>query len=519
MIPKILVPVIAVAVVVIIAMFGFSSQNYAIHALLILAPVGMMLAGNIPLVFVIIIALYRSTLIVPGLPQGLAVVDVAILFIVLLMLATNAISKNRFQSKDLAPNWLIAFFCVVALTIYVRGIGIRIFGSDLWGGMSYVKLTVYILFYLVCRQITFTETMIKRSLIGMVLLSLIPVAAQLVFLLSGGKIYQQFAFVEAYATGLLGTLDAMQGGGQSTARFYFSGFGVSLLTAGLAFLPFTGWRRFLLAFIVLFSTVMALLSGFRSTILLTIGLVYVYALLIYPHRRISITAAGIAAFFAALLLLIPFIRDMPSAVQRALAWVPFFDIPFEIRLDASLSTTWRLGVWEMAIKEIPEYLLIGKGFAFASIDLLGGFMARDADIHAFISHNYHSGPISLMLDLGVAGFVTATMFMVLLVVDTLRGYVAMRKLRIAPMVFRLYCILGAMIIYQVFAFYLIYGDARSSINDILFNATILQVIRYNYGKKPTEPAPDSEKDSIGPSSPLETASATSNIRKAPRGRG
>lgn len=478
MIPRALIPVIAVAVVFLIALYGFTTRGYAVHALLVGLPIVLILVSNIPLVFGLTLALLRSQLIIPGLPQGMMLFDGMVMFLTALIIGHHAITKRKIVHWGLSHRFAIAFLAVVLATIAVRGIGIRFLGSNLWGGFPYINLITYILFYLTCGRVVFRESQMKKAMIWMLVFSLIPVFAQILFYISGGAIYQQYAFVKAYASGLLGTLEGLESGTQ-TSRFYFQSFGFSLLFLALAFLPFRGGRKLILILCILFAFGISLLSGFRNVVLGTLGTVYLYVMLMYPKYRVGVTVCVGLAFAALLVALTPFVPNLPGGVQRALSFVPWYDIPYQIELEAEVSLTWRFEIWNMAWREIPDYLIIGKGFAFPRHVLDTYSVRYDTQLHAFYAHNYHSGPISLLLDLGVGGLVFGTLLMIFVVVDAYRGYGQLRRLA-PPFIFRLYTVFFAYMTYLVLAFYIVYGDARSTIADILFYAAVLQILRNNF---------------------------------------
>lgn len=478
MIPRALIPIIAVAVVVLIAMFGFTTRGYAVHAMLVGVPVVLILASNIPLVFTLTLALLRSQLIIPGLPQGMMLFDVMVMFMTALIIGQHAITKKKVVQWGPSHRAAIFFLAVVLVTIAARGIGIRFLGSSLWGGFPYINLITYILFYLTCGHVVFQEKQMKRAMILMLLFSLIPVFAQILFFASGGAIYQQYAFVKAYATGLLGTLEGMESGGQ-TARLYFQGFGMSLLFFALAFFSFEGRKKLLLVLCILLALGISLLSGFRNVILGIMGTLFLFIMLTYPKKRIPVTIAVGLSFVTFLVALTPFIPSLPGGVQRSLSFVPWYDIPYEVRYEAEVSLEWRFDIWDMAWDEVPDYLVVGKGFAFNK-SLLDAYTVRyNTRINAFIAHNYHSGPLSLLLDLGLAGLITGTLLLLFVVIDAYRGYEDFRN-KASPFIFRLYTVLLAYMIYLVLAFYIIYGDARSTIADILFYAAVLQILRNNF---------------------------------------
>ncbi len=229
MLPRALISALAVAFVVFIAFFGFTSGGYMIHALLLVTPVVLMLAGNTGMIFTLILGLQYSDLILPGLPQGLNLQDVFILLLIALIIGRYSITKKRVARWQLSHYVIFGFSIVLLVIIAIRGIGIRFLGGTEWGGFAYVKIFISIGFYMLCNRVNVTDRQMKIGLILMILMSVVPAAAQALFFISGGTIYLQYMFLEAYSSGLLSTLDAMQSN-DGTARFYITGMASAFVT-------------------------------------------------------------------------------------------------------------------------------------------------------------------------------------------------------------------------------------------------------------------------------------------------
>lgn len=500
MLPQILISILAVAIVVGIAIFGFTSGNYMIHALLLIAPLVLMLSGNIGLVFTLILGLRYSDLILPGLPQGLNLLDVMIMFLIALVLGRYSITKKRIAQWQLSHYALFGFSLVLLLVIALRGIGIRFFGSSEWGGFVYVKLFISIGFYMLCNRVEITEKQMKNGLILMILMSAIPASAQALFYLSGGTVYFQYMFLEAYSSGLLSTLDAMQSD-SGTARFYFTGMASAFVICAMAFFPLHRRTRMLFVLFLLTGFFITLLSGFRGA---TVGIAVttmLYMILYYPERRTLIMAGGVAVFAGSLLVLTPFIPDLPAGIQRALSWVPWYEIPIHVKVDASVSTEWRFEVWKEAWSHLPNYLLLGRGLTFNASQVEAALALRDTISWAYISHNYHNGPLSILITTGLPGSLLFVAFSIAVCAEALRGFKAIRRHARSPFLFRVYTVFMAFLLYAVASFYILYGDMKSSLPNILFLAAFLQVLRSNFLGDPS-PAPAPPPPTPRPLSPF-----------------
>lgn len=479
MLPQFLIPMLAAAAVVLIAIFGFTSGNFMVHAVLLAAPVVLMLAGNIGLVFTLILTLHYSDLILPGLPQGLNLQDVVILFLIALVIGRYSITKKRITSWQPSHYALFGFSLVLLVTIAIRGIGIRFLGGSEWGGFAYVKIFISIGFYMLCNRVKVIDSQMKTGLILMIVMSAIPAAAQVLFYISGGTVYFQYMFLEAYSSGLLSTLDAMQSG-SGTTRLYFTGMASAFVICAMAFFPLHKRKRFFFALFWMAGFFINLLSGFRGA---TVGIVMItllYFLLYYSSRRAMIISIGLAVFVGLLLGLTPFMSDMPAGVQRALSWVPWYDIPIHVKMDAAISTEWRFEVWKEAWRYVPNYLVLGRGLTFNPDQVDAALALRDTISWAYVSHNYHSGPLSVLITMGIPGSVFFVLFCIAICSEALWGLKAMRQQARSPLLFRVYTVFMAYLLYAVASFFVIYGDMKSSLPNILFMAALLQILRSNF---------------------------------------
>ena len=99
-------------------------------------------------------------------------------------------------------------------------------------------------------------------------------------------------------------------------------------------------------------------------------------------------------------LLIPFANKLPFTFQRSLAFLPLKLSRAAVQ-DAEASKEWRLGIWKDALPTVPQYLLLGKGYAISKSELdVASSRAFNyaSDIESVdIAGNYHSGPLSVVI--------------------------------------------------------------------------------------------------------------------------
>lgn len=481
--PRFIIPLAGVLIVVLIAVFGFTTRGYSVHVVLVGAPLLLMLSGNVGLIFALVIGLRYSDLIVPGLPQDMNLMDLGMLFLIGLLIVRHSISKQHVNKWYLHDYMLIGFLLVMLWTIVIRGIGIRFLGSSEWGGFTYVKIAISAFFCLFCGRVRITVRQLKFGMILMALLSTVPAIAQLLFYASGGALTAQYMFVEAYFSGLVGTLDALQSD-RGTVRLYFTGMASAAALAAMIFFPLHRKTRWLFLLFTGTALGVILLSGFRGA---TVGLLvttFLFLFLYYPRQRFPLVVFSIMAAGLLLLGLTPFIQDVPAGIQRALSWVPWYEIPASIEYDASHSLNWRLQVWRETMAYLPAYLWVGRGLTFDPVLMNAALSLGDSISWAYISHNYHNGTLSLLVTMGIPGAFFFAMFCITVMIHIYRGFFALRQSGAEPVVTRIYVAYTALATYGVLAFFLVYGDMKSTVPDLFFMVAMLKVLRINFIHNP-----------------------------------
>ena len=93
--------------------------------------------------------------------------------------------------------------------------------------------------------------------------------------------------------------------------------------------------------------------------------------------------------------------------------IPGVIVQQEASQDADITTEWRIDVWERGVKSLPDYYLIGKGFAFKEADIISANNISngtyDATDWALVTSSYHQGILSLLIVFGIPGLITGMM--------------------------------------------------------------------------------------------------------------
>ena len=167
------------------------------------------------------------------------------------------------------------------------------------------------------------------------------------------------------------------------------------------------WRTVLLMLLAL----LTLVGGFRSSM---INLIMVLTFLFFLEglhrtRLMPIVGMGLVTLCV---LLVPFAGKLPFSMQRSLTFLPLPNLDPQAVMDAEGSTEWRLNMWSLLWPQVPNHLLLGKGFGLTKEDFSmmgGGALAAGAErfdassAGLAVSSDYHSGPLSTLIPFGAWG--------------------------------------------------------------------------------------------------------------------
>jgi len=313
---------------------------------------------------------------------------------------------------------LLAIAVVIVLTALIRGgIGLQSLGGQSMGSRKYIValLGVATYFVLVTRAVPRKHALVYMGLFC--LSGLTGMLSHLIYL-GGSKFYWLYRFV-----------DSMPALGQSAAEWDVQGqtlvrslplmgASISVISFMLACFGVRGllqlrkpWR---LGFLVM-GMAIGLFGGFRSYVVGMAMLLGVAFFLEGLHRTRYLPILVTAAVMSVGVLLI--VSDkLPLSVQRSVSFLPV-KIDAGIQMDAQGSVEWRLQMWDIVRREIPDYLLVGKGYAIDPTAMeMSGFNSHFGfDIQAewaVLAGEYHNGPLSVLIPFGIAGVLAFVWFLV-----------------------------------------------------------------------------------------------------------
>ena len=403
---------------------------------------------------------------------------------------------HRFLSAPSLTRPLLALLLVVGGTAMMTGgLGMRVMGSDAYGGKGYIYLLGAVLGYFALVSQPIPTAQAQWAVALFFLSGLTAVVSHLAYV-AGPKFYFLYelfplatAMDQVAADYSLDNVMLRLGGLPIAALAVFA---FLLARHGITgvFNLSRPWR--LLLFL---GTVGAsMFGGFRSAIVLMGA---TFAILFVLERVWRTRAMGLLVLLAIVtgVLLAGFVDRLPMAVQRAVSFLPLNVNPL-VKESAESSTEWRVEMWRAVLPQVPQYLFRGKGYALAPDDI---FMAAESTgrgltrswENAAAAGDYHNGPLSVLIPFGIYGLLA---FGWLLVAG---GRYLHRNYRHGPPELRrINAFLLAFFLARIGFFFLVYGALYT---DLFYFTGILGLsVALNARPQPAaEPAPEAALNEIG----------------------
>jgi hypothetical protein len=366
---------------------------------------------------------------------------------------------------------ILTFLAVLVLTAAHRGLGFMQLGGAQIGGMSYVRLFIPLMLYIFAPYLSMDARKWKIALIGYCLIGLLPAIADMAFIFSGGAIHHIYHFVRPTGK-VLTSLDALTMGSGIFRLRRLPHF--ELLLMGLILFRWQGASRILVTGMGLASLLLAGLTGFRLRIV-ELGLFVAALGYIGAGRRRAILVIKIAAVALVLLLVLALVTPhLPLAVQRSLSWLPFSGISHVATESAGATSQWRLHLWHAMLDMLPKYWLVGRGFAFGEAHVAEAWFLAGIDPHkvayAIATHNYHNGPLGILIDLGILGLLVLS---VIIILTLLHNYRACRQVWHDKALQWYHRLLLARYASLCLVWFGIYGDVRLMLHEMLMLMVIM----------------------------------------------
>ena len=310
---------------------------------------------------------------------------------------------------------LIFMLAVVVITAKLtEGFGLRSYGGEVYGGRKYILLIAGIFGYfaLTARRIPLEKA---RLYVALYFLGTTVGAIGDFYLVAPSWLHPIFWFVPP--SGNYSILESsLELGVTRLGNIGAAGFGITcwlMARYGLGGVLLSGkvWRKalFFLAFVTIF------MGGFRN-ILMSFAVVFIMLFFAEGLHRTRALLIVVMIGMLGIVLIIPFSSRLPFTFQRTLAFLPL-NLSTEARESAEGSLEWRVEMWKALLPQIQQHLLLGEGYAISmeDVQMLGrdvAFRPIDASQQGMaLAHDYHNGPISVVLPFGIWGVIALLWFM------------------------------------------------------------------------------------------------------------
>lgn len=319
---------------------------------------------------------------------------------------------NRERRFLEAPSiaWPLMFLSVVvAVTAKARGgIGLHVLGNEAIGGKRYILIWVAVMGYFALTSQAIPANKRKLMTVMFVLSGATAMISDIGGLLSGPFRYLAIFFPLSDSSTYI-YQPAM--GAETIERF--GGFANGSVAVACALLAYYGieqtlnlrklWRP-LVFFGALFLMTFGGFRGLLIFMMMMFGLIFCFEGLL-RSKLLPVMVLGMV-FVGGLAL--GFSDRLPLAFQRCIAFLPVKVDPVA-KASAEGSTDWRLEMWKSLLPDIPRYFWLGKGLGIDAEELASYYQFGDNQVGGqvggsfAVSGDYHSGPLSLIIQFGVWG--------------------------------------------------------------------------------------------------------------------
>ncbi len=306
---------------------------------------------------------------------------------------------------------LLFLAAVVFLTGYLRGgVGARVFGSSSYGGKTYFYIFGAIMGYFALSAVRIPVGKASRAAglffasgvtaaLSNLAFALGPAFSFLFYLLPSDSVIGQAVAQSGLQPGTVERLSGVTPACTALICYFLVRWGIRGI-----FSLVHPWRLILFVAMLLLS----LLGGFRSAEIM-IAVVFLCQFCLEGVWRTRLAPIFAGAALALVMVLFAVSDRIPLVAQRAICFLPVKIDP-GVRADAEGSVEWRLEMWRFLVPQIPKYLLLGKGYAIDPTELyfadLGAQLGQNSSSESsLVAGNYHSGPLSTIVPLGLAGTV------------------------------------------------------------------------------------------------------------------
>ena len=444
---------------IIAAFYFFKGGNRILMVSLISLPFALMLLSRMDLAFLFGVIADASEFTLGGINYLYigTLMQIMVIGSLIIQKAVLGRKEKYFKNKSLYTLPSLFFIALILSLMLARGAGLRILGSETWGGMVYVKLIISLSFLMAISEINISKKQINMIMIGTVIMGII------------GSISQRAGFIENLST--LSTIGPESVGSKRLVwliPFVYAAFPIVLAKKWK--IGFFGWLVWLLLMGIMG------LTGFRSKLVGLIMATFIFGFILSRFKlRYIIVSTLVGVFLWIFAIVIS--PHVPRGLQRTLSFIPGAYSDVRTGKDALESVEWRVEIWKYCWEKAPEYFWVGRGSAFNVYDAVGDL--RRSDImeftpwFAYMTRSYHSGPLTLLIDYGVLGLIIGSWLLILILKITVNGA---KKISTYNTIESRFCLaLASILIWEIISFYLVYGQ-MPKFGRIIVAAAVVSVL-------------------------------------------
>ena len=402
-----------------------SEGNYQALALIVALSVGFVLYfGFSTFLWMICI----SAIFIPGhltfLPLGLKTFEVMLMAGTAHFLLEKTVLKKIYPRMGPQPagTWLLLFLVIVVFHGVTDRFGVRLLGSDTWGGRAYLGILVSGLAYYCIQAVQFNVRQWTNFPLIVILIASVDLAIKLI----SYNVPTFGLLISSFYSGIFSS-DTLT---EFNRLGFLGNFGYVLVTTALCYSTLPGMitrGKLVPPLLFLTGAALCLSSGYRSSLLFLFFLVLVGSI-----RDLHFKTLFLVPLIVTGLLTLSWVHSsvfsLPQGIQRGLVWIPG-DWDESLTLDAAGSDDFRWKVWAYWTQnKFPEAPLLGRGLGVPNQEIManleeasaidpftGETLMKFADRERSftITGNLHNGFLSVIDRFGIIGAICFFTFIII----------------------------------------------------------------------------------------------------------
>ncbi len=458
--------------------FQLASSKFLLMLSLVMAGWAMLLPYHAQIAGCLSIATFSSALLLPYFPGRPYMWEFAAFLAWSGLFVTIALRRYSPDARRyLRENrWLlmsVMLYCVVlVVTMYHRGFGLRIMGTEQMGGRFYFQQLMCSIFPVLFILVRFNERTLFRLFMLQCLLTITFLVSDFAYSIGGGSLFGLLQFFELPGDATNFEKQYQQQGIRRFQSLSIVGQGLMLLLLALHRLE-DFFSRKALYLIPCSATVfgVGLLSGHRYlSLILIISVLFIAYIQRFYNIRNSFKT--LAAMLAVMLPLFIWAEKLPRSAQRALSYIPGIQIDSEARSNGEATLNTRRLLRDYGWKMIPDHFWVGRGFTMPANDYSHIWDPTYLTMH-INQGRFYNGFIGLMVNTGVFGTLAMMLFLAAGTMIAFSIMAILRKHGCHDLFAQTCCVIASLWMANIIAFLFFHGDSEFAMKTFSLQAGLL----------------------------------------------